>query len=293
MRSLVFLVRAIVYSNFFVSICAVALTALTSILIGEDHLNYIVLSFVFCATYFTYNFQRLIRLRSQQLVNKTLGIRLGWMVRYKTTLYFTGLLCGIAALILVFFLDLSSILAIIPLGILSFAYVIPIIPHQKEKKEIRNLPFVKIFIIAFVWSVVTVVIPYFNVYNFDSANWSELSVLLVQRFVFIFAITLPFDIRDLKFDKDFDLKTIPAVIGENNTVLLSIFLMLVFVGTEFFQFYVMQQITFYQFLAFSITSFITIIIISFSSKKRPELFFSFLVEGTMLTQYFGLLILEY
>lgn len=36
--------------------------------------------------------------------------------------------------------------------------------------------------------------------------------MLVERFFFVFAITIPFDIRDIEADKQAGLKTIPLLI---------------------------------------------------------------------------------
>jgi 4-hydroxybenzoate polyprenyltransferase len=56
----------------------------------------------------------------------------------------------------------------------------------------------------------------------------------IQRFFFIAAITIPFDIRDLNFD-DKNLKTLPQVIGIQKSKVVGLFFLMLFLGLEFFK----------------------------------------------------------
>jgi hypothetical protein len=48
-----------------------------------------------------------------------------------------------------------------------------------------------------------------------------------------------------------------------------------------------------RFVATALTVVIIMVIIAFTNRRRPELFFSGLIDGTMLLMYFGILYLEY
>ena len=106
------------------------------------------------------------------------------------------------------------------------------------------------------------------------------------------SITLPFDIRDLKYDIASKVKTIPSKIGVKKTILLSEFLLTIFVSLKYYQLH-LNHISYEQFIALSIASLITGIVLVFTSTKRPELFFSGLIEGTMVLMYLAVLIFEY
>ena len=47
----------------------------------------------------------------------------------------------------------------------------------------------------------------------DLVSWTSLFYLLACKFLFILLITLPFDIRDMKQDSYYHLKTLPLALG--------------------------------------------------------------------------------
>ena len=63
---------------------------------------------------------------------------------------------------------------------------------------------------------------------------STFSPCCPSRFFFILAITIPFDIRDLEADGQQELKTIPMLLGEKNSLKLSYFFLFIFLlGSAF------------------------------------------------------------
>ena len=52
-------------------------------------------------------------------------------------------------------------------------------------------------------------------------------LLFVQFFLFVIVCTMPFEIRDLKYDSN-DLKTIPQIYGINNSKYIVMYLFLFF-----------------------------------------------------------------
>ena len=94
---------------------------------------------------------------------------------------------------------MSTKIAIILLSLISILYPF----------GLRNTPYLKIFLIAASWSISTVLLTYFeNNLLIDQRFYLE----IFARFFFILGITIPFDIRDLKFDNR-RLNTIPIVFG--------------------------------------------------------------------------------
>ena len=291
MRPLIFLIRSLVYSNLFVSLCITLLAHQTYLLLKippENSFN--VLALIFCSTFFTYNFQRIYRLKSVDLLGKLIGIRLGWMLRNKKKIVLAAVLSVLMSFFFLIQLSIYVFLLIIPLALFSILYVIPFLPN---KKAIRNLPYVKIVVISMVWSVVMVALPIVNYSGFKGLSDSNFLLLLLEQFLFIFAITLPFDVRDLRYDMESNIKTIPSTIGIKNTITLSHVLLIVFVTLKWIQFNFLEQLSISQFVATAITTSITFVIIAFTSRKRGELFFTGFVDGTMILMYLGILYLEY
>ncbi len=292
MRPLVFLIRALVYSNVFVSICITLLTHQTYILLRLPEKNkFYLLIFVFCATFFIYNYQRLFRLKYRELTGKQIGIRFGWMVRNRKILLLGSILSAVVCLVLIFFMSKYFILLTLPLALISIFHVVPFLSIKGKKIAIRNLPLVKIFLIAFVWANVLVGLPYLNTIETFKLT-PEALILFISQFIFIMAITLPFDIRDMAYDMTAKIKTLPHIIGIKSTIMVSGFLLTIFLALKFYQ-YKVHHITGLQFIALGTSTVITGIIIAFTNKKRSELFYSGLIESTMLIIYFSVLILEY
>lgn len=128
---------------------------------------------------------------------------------------------------LVYFTFQQELEILIVAGVLGCFTLLYAIPFGKNRQNLRNIGGVKIFIIALVWAGVVVILPLLG-----KIPIREISITFSQRFLFVIAITLPFEIRDLKFDSG-QLNTIPQQIGIANTkkigyVLLGVMLLLEF-----------------------------------------------------------------
>lgn len=125
---------------------------------------------------------------------------------------------------------------------------------------IRKIPFLKIFYVGLVWGLVNswLSFPEFNAPVF----WIS--------FLFVTALVLPFDIRDMKSD---DVITFPKLIGVQNTKYLAY--ILVFASLMISVFYLKSEF----FLSFFITAIFTFILIYFSENHNQDSYFSFWVEN--------------
>lgn len=242
---------------------------------------------VFSFTFFTYNGQRVIRLKNKLIHPENLGERLKWVIKYQTILIVFSVFLGLVGLICSFFISRNSWFILIPMGILSTIYVLPIIPFYKNYPSLRDLPYTKIFIIGLVWSLIIVWLPMADASSFLHFS-QKIGLALLQNFLFIIAITLPFDVRDLDFDEKTNLKTIPRLIGVRNSILLAELCLICSITILYYLFPNSAH-----FVGLLIGHFITMILILFTAQKRTELFFAGLVEGTILILYFSVLITDY
>jgi len=128
-------------------------------------------------------------------------------------------------------LKLVALLAMIPFALFTLFYVVPIPIKKNSTIALRNIAFLKLFLIAISWAGVTVLVPLLN-YNIDLHGIEV--VTFVQRFLFVVVITIPFDIRDVNFDS-VKLKTIPQVIGVQQSKVFGLLFLLLFLGLEFFK----------------------------------------------------------
>ncbi len=180
-------------------------------------------------------------------------------------------------LLMVFYalkLEVNVLFILAGLGIITFLYAIPILPKRiylDEQQNLRQISGLKVYIIAAVWAFTTVVLPILN-------NHQELTakvwITVLQNFVFVLALMIPFEIRDLKFDS-IKLATIPQQIGVKKTKILGVLLLLIFLGLNVFK----EEIITHFLYKEVIMTFILMLFILFSTKYRNTYYTSFWVEA--------------
>tara|TARA_B110000503_G_scaffold141568_1_gene235483 strand:+ start:210 stop:1025 length:816 start_codon:yes stop_codon:yes gene_type:complete len=169
-----------------------------------------------------------------------------------------------------YYLELKINTKLIGFGALlvTIFYTLPFFPN---KKNMRNWSGIKIYLVAFAWVGVTVLLPVINA----ELDFSIVVILKsIQRFVFIFVLMLIFEIIDLPFDA-LKLNTIPQKIGINRTKQLSYIGIGLFLFLEYFK----PNSTLSQ---FAITSLISLILggfTYFANSKRNKYYSSFCVES--------------
>jgi len=96
----------------------------------------------------------------------------------------------------------------------------------------------------------------------------------VQRFLYVFIATLPFEIRDMKYDS-LKLATIPQKIGVYKTKVIGVLLIVLVFLLEFFkdEFYVNKTII------LSVICVLLLFFLLFSTKNQKHYYSSFWVEG--------------
>ncbi|WP_313266960.1 hypothetical protein [Epilithonimonas vandammei] len=128
------------------------------------------------------------------------------------------------------------------------------------EKFIRKIPLLKIFYVGLTWALINswLILPEFN--------WP----IFLISWLFISALVLPFDIRDMKSD---DVVTFPILIGIQKTKFLAY--ALVFIASLLSISYLDLIFS----LCFLLTTIITFLLIYFSENDNREAYFSFLVES--------------
>ena len=184
-----------------------------------------ILYFIFFASITGYNFVKyfgLAKFHHRSLANWLKFIQVFSMLSFVLMCYYA------------FQIHFKTYIYLAGMGLITFLYAIPFLPRRfliDEKQNLRSVGGIKIYVIAIVWSGVTVLIPLVN----NGVNISgEVFITALQRFVFVIVLTLPFEIRDLKFD-NLKLATIPQKIGELWTKIIGVILLLIFYSLEFFK----------------------------------------------------------
>ena len=173
---------------------------------------------------------------------------------FKKILLF-NIFCGIISALLIFLnhneIRLLKWLTIVILGLLYNSAFL--------EKFIRKIPLLKVFYVGFTWALINswLILPEFNF------------VIFFISWLFVTALILPFDIRDMHDDK---IITFPKIIGIQNTKYLAYFLIFAAATTAIF--YLKTSFA----VAFFLTQLISFPLIYFSKNTNDDLYFSFWVE---------------
>lgn len=276
----------LLFSNLFIAICAVAQGLVTYHLLNAQPSQH-VLAFLFFSTLLIYNLAVL--LAKPKEPQKSPFRRVRWIFsHHRLTISITliAILCIVP--LGLFYLSFQSQLLMGFIGLLAVAYNVPFLSFNNKKIGLRNIPGIKLFLIAFVWSSSCVLLPIVALESTHQIQvpLSETVLLTAKRFLFICAITIPFDIRDLFQDKLYELKTIPVMLGENKAwifcqALLGIYLLLLVLFTKGINIDV---------IGLSLTVLLTGWLIFKSNLKRNEYYYFLYLDGTMLLQYLILIL---
>ena len=246
----------LIYSNFFVSLCTFCLCLSTAILFSVN--CYRVCFFVFFATFSTYNFQRIFT--EKNYISKR-GV---YIKKNKKILIFISLISLFFCLNLFLKFNFLTQLIMCLSAIICFLY-----PFY-----LRRVPYLKIFLISLLWSITTVlavIIEENIVLNIEVFSH------FLSRFLFVFAITIPFDIRDIKKDTS-TILTLPILFGEKKVKIISFLAIFLFLLNTTLQFQ-LNIINLKTLISLSFLILIMALMIYRSGSSKNEYYFSFWLES--------------
>lgn len=272
------ILKAFIHSNLFISIAALLLTVETQIQLGLQPQWHPYLFLIFFATIFEYNVHRLFTILFFPQALDTPKHQ--WVKENKIFFYFVVSFSVIGFLITLFQAKFSVLLALSPLALITIFYSIPIANSHKGIFRLREIPYLKIFLIAIVWSVVTVLLPV--IYHNAAIDFVDFICIILERFLFVFAITIPFDIRDMEEDTASSLKTLPLQLGEKKAEKLSQWAMYGFMLLSCLHYSISSQI--FIAIAMLISGISTLYFIQHKTLQKSPYYFYGILDGTMLLQ---------
>lgn len=257
-----------IFGNFYIAICAVALFQYSYYKFSAQWADNDYVFLVFLGTLCSYTF---CRLNSMLFVKGgKISKRLSWVREH---LFFNILVLILSSVFYTYYLfkltvDLFALNLVF--GLLSSLYAL-----KTKSFSIREIPYLKIILIAFSWLFLTCIFPLLIL---DIKFGDEAFLHIMGQFCFIISITLPFDLRDFDIDKKSGLKTWPHLFGKAGTVIMSILLMSILLICE----YQLSTIR-TGYLSAIVAICLIVPILNFGAiKLRNEYYFLVLVDGMCL-----------
>ncbi len=261
-------------SQLFVACCSLLLGYETVLIAGAET-NFASLALIFFATLFIYNTSRLtIAIHPDEKKNLT-GLTVLGRKQHLSLAAFSLF----ASFIFLTQLDVPQLLIFSLTAFFSIAYMMPFKIRNKRIPGLRNNLIFKNILLSIIWSLATCLLPLSDA---SGQIFSEPIIwMLVRRFLFIYALTTIFDLKDLEADKKEGIRTIARIAGITGTRIISLLALCLFVILIFMD----PNFTIYAYKTALLTSaFITALIIVKAQPKENRSIFVFVVDGAMAIQ---------
>jgi len=243
------------------AVCGLVWVTLLNFNVGAN-LDFIY--FIFFATVTGYNFVKYFGLA--KFHHRSLA---SWL----KAIQIFSLLCFLGLCYFTLKLKTETLLYFVGLGVVTFLYAIPFLPKKifLEAGNLRAISGLKIYVIAFVWTCVTVVIPLLNEnYGFNN----DVLIEAIQRYLYVIIAMLPFEIRDMRYDS-IKLSTIPQRIGIERTKIIGVLLTILVFLLEFFK----DEFWLNKTIILGIICMLLLVSLLLSNISQKKYFSGFWVEG--------------
>ena len=251
------LVDYYINSSLHVSFCVICYIISIN-LINQIHVNWEDIAFVFFTTFFSYNFIKYNEFLTS--INEPVSLLL-------KSFFLKALISLVISLYLFFNLSSSKQIFVVIISIVTVLYTIPLISNY----TLRDNPILKILTVAFCWTTLIVLFPFFEVLDFVNIVYYSLLI-----FCLVTAQMIPFEIRDMLKDKDL-VKTIIHNYGIKYSKNIGYFFLIIAFLFTMITGYLLENLVFKNSILIIIL--ITAILVNFSSEKQNKYYSSFIVES--------------
>lgn len=269
----------VVHTNLLIAAAAMAQCAL-SYLIFEQPVSPAIVLLEGAATLLLYNFSLYLSKPNDPQASPYKRTR--WVFSHLPYFYTLSVLA--LGCFLYYFMQIAwvSKLFLLGTGICSLLYSFPLIEWRGRWVGLRQIPALKIFHIAFVWVLSSVVLPFVDLQAQGiSISYKLLYTLMLLKFIFLLICTLPFDIRDIKQDSYYHLRTLPSILGAKRAQSLCYMLLLTHSLAICFSPYTMPQM-----IGLLLTnSCIALVLRLFIFKAQAHYHYAYLLDAAMVLQF--------
>jgi 4-hydroxybenzoate polyprenyltransferase len=200
-----------------------------------------------------------------------------WIARHRPMLLILLACAGAATLLALPFIDLHILLLSAAAGVVALAYSLPV--RKGSTARLKELGLAKIFLIAGVWAIVITILPALDAG--ESILSRDLVLLLAERFLFVFAITLPFDIRDRALDRASRIRTIPVRFGTRAAKVMVAAAVVLYLAIKVAHYGLGSPLVL---VPAAVSAGYIMLLLAALSESRHDYYFSLLWDGAILVQ---------
>lgn len=270
----------LLYGHIWIAMCAVAMVMQTDLLLTARVEWTALAGFVAAGTWLAYTLHRLIAPTVQPSLQAAARFRT--IGTYRQVLLWAAEPVAAAGAWCFWLLPYPVQIAVVVPGAVALLYPLPLY----RGRRLRDVPFLKVFLIAATWAWITVALPAL----LHGITLPAIGPLLLERACFILALTLPFDIRDADSDRAQGVVTFPTRWGIAPTRMVAYAALLlmaaaVYVSLHIGLYRVPQAAVLWGFAA------VTAVAVRGATPQRPDYYYTGLLDGLMLIQYAAVVIL--
>jgi len=261
----------IIFSNIFIALCAVVMTAYTMHLFTDEFPPLSFIGFIFFSTLASYSIH-------WYLTDETVEVtdaRTSWLAKYKNV---HALFFIVSAVGCIYFLmkELSYIKWILPAVVLTLIYTAPKFPFRPFT-SLKKFILAKTALLALMWTYVTSALPLL----ITEREWQTVHTLFfLNRFTLIFPICILFDIRDKEFDKSIGIKSLVTLLPFSKLkIIFDIIIILNIILSIVLSYYYLEG-TVDNFILL-IPTFLTYVLYHRAIKTKNDYLFYFTLDGLM------------
>lgn len=231
MNGLTKLYHFLIFTNVLIALAAVAQCLLTYLILGEP-MNPFVVLIEGTATLLLYNVS--LWLSKPKNPQTSPYRRTRWVFKHSYIFWGNSFLAFCMLLYSLFHVQFYTVVFLGFIGVVSLMYSLPLFRFHGKRGGLRQVPGLKLFHIAVVWSLSSVGLPVVELWAEGFAvDWIVANYLGILKILFLLICTLPFDIRDMEQDSYYHLRTIPNIIGEQRAKRLCYLFLFVHIGLVF------------------------------------------------------------
>lgn len=286
------IIKAIFFGNYFYGLCAITLSIEAALQqsIPLNSFNYYIALFAVTTLYYTYAY---ISINVANPANK----RAVWYVNHKQMMVLSQIMLTVifficAAVLInnlwqhmrqITIAEWLLIVSVPIIGMLYYGINLPIV----TTKSLRQLGWLKPFVIGFVWAGMVTLYPIIYYHIISNTTYTLTlfgSLLFIKNFMFVTVLCIMFDIKDYAADHNQQLKTFVVRVGLRKTIFYIIIPLSIIGLSTFLIFAVSRQFPLLRILINTIP-FILLIIVAYSLHRRKSiLYYLAIIDGLLLVK---------